>query len=694
MERMSHFRARSLLLLFICLVGFFVYRLYDEQVIKTGGGKVDNATVYTTLTRVKAARGDILDSNGNVLVGNRASYDIIINHYVLTSSEKPNESIYQLVKLCQELGIEYTDNFPITKERPFTYTLDQFNSTWQGYFQTYLPSRGDLDSDITAPLLIEKLRSSYDIPEEWSDEDARLVLGIRYELSLRNEVRNLANYVFITDASDEARFAIQELSIPGLTVEASTVREYHTKYAAHVLGYTGPMDKDEWEYYKELGYSMDAEVGKTGFEAVFEEYLHGTDGWRVDKVAPDGTLVESYYREGQEPKAGMNIEVTIDINLQMVAEDQLALRLEELRANENPNADGVDAEGAAVVVMEVKTGKILACASYPSYDPSTFFENYNQLLEADFDPLFNRALSATYPPGSTYKMSMVVAAINAKRINMADTIEDLGKFRKYEDLDFAPTCLVYTSQHRTHGKINAAQALCVSCNYFFYELADSLPIAVIDETAKGLGLGEPTGVELPEKTGYRANAETKKKFHQGDDAGWYAADQVLAGIGQSENKFTPLQLCVYTCTLANRGKRFAATFLNRVVSTDYRSLVEENQPELLSTMEISDDAYYAYTQGMQMVTSHEEGTAYRFFKDYPIPVAAKTGTAETDKKDASDNGAFICYAPANDPQIAIAVYGERVGHGSSMAIVAKSLLDVYFEVGEIGSVVTYENRVA
>ena len=692
MERVSQFRARILLTLFGLVLCFFVYRLYNEQIFETGG-VIDNTTTYTTWTRVKAARGDILDRDGNVLVGNRASYDLVMIHYVLTSSDNPNESIYQLVKLCQELDIAYNDHFPMTTERPFTYTLENYNSAWQGYFQSFLYERGELDSDISAPLLIQTLRESYNIPEEWTDEEARAVLGIRYELTLRS-CTNLANYVFISDADDEDLSAILELNVPGLKVEASTVREYYTEHAAHILGYVGAMDAKQWEKYKTLGnYSMDAEIGQSGFEAAFEQYLHGTDGVRIDKMTTDGTVIESYYDPA--PIAGNNVEVTIDIDLQVVAEEQLAVTIEALRNNEDPYAAGKDAEGASVVVMDVNTGQILACASYPAYNPITFRQDYDILKEDPYKPLYNRALQAAYPPGSTYKMSMVIAGINSNTINSLTDIEDLGVYHMQDGTSVS--CLAYTNKKTTHGHINAMEALCVSCNYFFYELGSRITLDAMDSTAKGLGLGEPTGIELSENIGHRANKETKEKLYK-EDTGWYQGDQIRASIGQSDNRFTPLQLCVYASTLANRGTRLAATFLNRVVSTDYRSLVVENQPEVLSHLDISDEAHLAYSQGMRMVASYADdklkGTAYATFATYPIEVSAKTGTAQTGNKNASDNGAFICYAPSNNPQIAIAVYGEKAGSGSSMGIVAKEIMDVYFEVGEIGDINVFENQMS
>ena len=692
MERITRFRAQIVILFFTVVVLFFGFKLYDLQIIQTGG-KTDNTTTFTTYTRVKAARGDILDTNGNLLVSNRASYDLVINHYVLITADGTNEHLYKLVKRCQEAGVTYTEHFPISMERPFVYTLDQQNSSWQNYFQEYLAYMTGLDSDISAPLLVQRLRERYEIPAEWTDEEARQVIGLWYEMSLRQCVGSLANYVFLPDVSDENLSAIMELNIPGLSVEASTVREYNTAYAAHVLGFVGAMNAEQWEKYKDNpDYTMDSEIGQDGFEAIFEEYLHGVDGLREDTVTVSGELVASRYLT--EPKAGANVEVSIDINLQRAAEDTMADIYADLRSD--PENDGADVQGGAVVAMDVKTGQVLVCASNPTYDLSTFFEDYHKILETEYDPLYNRALLGEYPPGSTYKMSMVVAGINSGTISSETQIYDHGVFNKYGP-DFAPKCLYYTNYGQLHQNVNAAVALQVSCNYFFYELADRIALSAMDSTAKSLGLGEPTGIELAENTGHRANAETKKELYSGDRSGWYKADQITAAIGQSDNLFTPMQLCVYATTLANRGTRYKATFLNRVVSDDYRSLLYDNEVSVMSTFEINDDAYKAYTEGMYLVThktSDWTGTAYSTFKDYPIDVAAKTGTAENGIPEASANGAFVCYAPMDDPQIAIAIYGERAGHGSYLAPIAKAMLDVYFEVGEVGDVTTYENKLS
>lgn len=689
MERISRFRATLLLAFFCLILAFFVYTMYDLQVVETGG-VVDNTTTFTTITRVKASRGDILDINGNKLVGNRASYDLMLNHYVLLSANGTNEHIQQLIKTCEAQNIPYTDHFPVSAEKPFVYTLEQYNSSWQRYFQTFLVSR-NIDSDITAPLLVEKLREIYEIPEDLSENEARKVIGLRYEMSLRNCVPSLSNYVFMEDADDETLSTIVELNIPGLTVEPSTVREYNTTFAAHILGHVGAMNAEQWEKYKEIpGYEMDTEIGQSGLEQAYEEYLHGTDGWREDTVAADGTLISSRYLT--EPKAGANVEVSIDSTLQMVAETQLAAVISELQALPD-GKDGHDAEGGAVVAIDVKTGQILVCASYPSYDPATYFEKYNSLLEADYNPLINRALIMAYPPGSTYKMVPTIAALENKVISATTEIEDKGVYTKYDGLYLK--CMLYTtSGGATHRSINVMQALMFSCNYFYYSIGDSMNISLMDEVAKQFGLGESTGVELEESTGQRANPETKKELHTGSDATWWDGDNLTAAIGQGDNRFTPLQLAVYTATLANKGIRYKATFMNRVVSADYRELLAENKPKVLSKVEMDPATVNAYMEGMKMVVNNPNGTAFnQLWREVPATVAGKTGTAEH-ISNKSDHGAFVCFAPADDPQIAIAVYVECGGHGSTLTTIARSVLLEYFKVGTVSDVTTNENRLS
>jgi penicillin-binding protein 2 len=293
---------------------------------------------------------------------------------------------------------------------------------------------------------------------------------------------------------------------------------------------------------------------------------------------------------------------------------------------------------------------------------------------------------------------MAVAGMESGAISADTTIETMGKFTKYFG-SVGPTCLGYNGHGGCHGSIDVRDALKVSCNYFFYELADRMGIETIDKYAKLLGLGEPTGVELYEEIGYRSNEETKTKLYGEGYGEFYAGDTILSGIGQSEHRYTPLQMAVYAASVANRGTRLAATFLNRIVSPDYTTLVYEREPKILSQVNMSEATYQAVVDGMHRVTTG--GSAGRFFRDwanpYDIEVCGKTGTAEHGSG-GSNHGAFICFAPMENPEIAIAVYGEKGGHGANMSIVAQAILDTYFALhGETtitaSDAPVYENRV-
>ena len=731
MERISRFRAIVLLLLFSLVLVLYAGTLFRLQIIDTDGN-TDNTATYTTITTVRAARGDILDRNGNVLVGNRASYDLVFNHYVIKSAKNRNEYLYRLVEKCRELGVDYLDHFPVTKTRPFEYTLNDYSTAWQNYFQNFMLDR-DLDSDISAPLLLEKLRSRYEIPEEWDDEMARAVVGMRYEFDLRG-VTNLPTYTFMEDVSDEYLSAILELNTPGLMVESSTVREYHTQYAAHILGYVGGMDANDWAKYKDEGYSMDAYIGQSGFEEAFEEYLHGIDGQRVDVVSRDGTIMAQYWRVNQEtggtytPKAGNNVETTIDLDIQIAAEKALEKVVKEIRDPtinlSTAEKQGHDAQGAAVIVMDVKTGEILACASYPTYNLATMNEDWDEIEKDPYKPFFNRAFGAAYAPGSTYKMVTLTAALNNRNkqgdwvFKADETITAKGVFTELEG--FAPTCMIWSPQTPyTHGVLDATEALKVSCNYFFYDLAYRLNIDMLDAAAKAYGLGEPTGIELLETVGWRSNAESKKAaYDSGVNQTFTAGDRVLTGIGQAENRFTPLQLCIYASTIANKGTRMKATFLKRVVAADYRTLVKENEPVVVSTMDnVSWETWDVIFKGMRKVITENGGTADDFlggFNDantkgdvaWPkdntrwamsneVVVYAKTGTSEH-ASGGSDHGAFICFANrkgGTEPEVAIAIFGEKCAHGNWLAPVAEDILEVYFEQVFASDVYTYENQI-
>ena len=686
MERITRFRAIAMLLAFALILSLFGARMYAVQMLGAGSVVADSDT-YTTYYTVKAARGELLDRNGNVMVGNRATYNLVFNNFVLTNSDAPNDHLLRLIRMADQLGVDYIENFPITETRPYEYTLAEQSAAWQGYFQDYLWDL-EIDSDISASRLMEELRELYQIPEDWSDADARAVIGLRYELRLRTDITNLSSYVFMEDVPDDILNAILELNVPGLDAAASTTREYYTTYAAHILGTYASMNADDWKVYKEKGYKMDDKIGKTGLEKAFEEYLHGTDGRLAKVVDKNGNIVSQYYTK--EPVAGHNVETSIDLGLQIVAEETMKEIHEGLVANNGTDGggNGADIQGMACVVMDTRTGEVLACASYPSYDPATYNKLYDELMADPLKPTRNRALMEAYPPGSTFKVAMSIAGLESGKIDRYTQIRDDGGFTKYPGS--SPKCLVYSRTGGTHGYLDVAGALRVSCNYFYYVLGDWMDWDDVDPVVKSLGLGEHTGIELGENIGRRANAETKKEMYSGSNASWYKMDQVLASIGQSDHRYTPMQLCSYASAVANKGTRYAATFLKRVVSADYSELVEENTREVLSVTKMSNDTVEAVFDGMrQVVTS---GSAASAFRDFDVKVCGKTGTAEHETG-GSSNGAFICFAPMDNPEIAVAVYGEKAGSGAYMARVARAVMEYYFTADETSDSVTYENKV-
>ena len=675
MERRARFRTGVFVAVILVIMALFTFRLYALQTSLTEE-EIRTSNSLTIWTTVDAARGKILDRNGTVMVGNRASYNLIMIGYVFFNGPSPNESLLELLALCDELGIDVESDFPVSETRPYTYTLEDYSEAWQSYFRKFLTSRG-WDPDMSAQNLMRNLREDYNIPGGLTEEEAYRLIAVRFELELRTiEGMPLDNYILARDISSENLAAVMELGVPGVLVETTTVREYNTTYAAHLLGHTGSMNAYEYEnLYPD--YAMDAVVGKEGVEYTFEKYLHGTDGLLETTILSTGEVLEQKYLATPEP--GNNVELTIDLGLQMTAENALAQVIQDLQQNGvGSKKEGKDADSGAVVVLDATNNEVLAMASYPTYDPARYNLDFNELAEADGNPLLNHALQGLYPPGSIYKMVTAIAAMEFANVGAYYQVTDQGVFTKYELQGYAPACYIWRSSGRTHGTVNMMQALAVSCNYYFYEVGLQVATENVDYVAERLGLGEPTGIELYEETGTRANAETKAEVFAGTDmAAWVDGDKLQASIGQSLNSFTPLQMACYVSALANQGTRYKTTLLSRVVSWDYQDLILESEPEIASQLDMDEKTVACINEGMKMTVSDYSGTANSYLSDYPIAIAAKTGTAQHGSG-GSDNASFVCYAPADDPQIAIAVYVEHGAQGGNLANVVRPILDAFF----------------
>ena len=657
-------RLVAMALLLLALLVIFFVAIYKLQIIEGSAYYEESLNSVTTTQRVRAARGNILDRYGRVLVSNTSCNSLKLNRSDLLAQDDPNAAILRMVQLVKDAGDEYHDDLPVTMSPPFEYT--EMSDVQKMLLQGYLAD-AKLPEDASAVELMSVFRQRFQINNNYTAEQMRVIAGIRYALDVRTIV-NTADYIFVENASMDLISALMENNLRGFEVTVSYQRQYNTTLAPHILGYVRPMTREQYEVYGKQGYPMDAEVGQEGVERACEEYLHGTDGEAVITKNSAGTITGRTYTT--EPIPGNNVSITIDLDLQEAAEKALYNGIMAIRADAEykPNV----ATAGAIVAVEVKTGEPLAMASYPTFDLTTLWEgdNYNNLPNG---ALVNRVTAGLYEPGSTFKPCTAIAALTSGVVSTGEYITCDGPFTRYADTGYTPTCWVYPG---AHGADNVTEAIRDSCNIFFYTMGDRMKIQTLDQFAAAFGLGERTGVELPESTGRMASPEAKKEL---EGASWYAGDSLQAAIGQSVSQFTPLQLAEYCATVANGGTRHSASILKSVRSYDYSEQVAEAQHEVLSTVESDATNWQAVQQGMYLVANHPSGSAYKTFGDYSPRVAAKTGTAQIGDNKVN-NAIFICYAPADDPQIAIAVVVERGTAGANVAPIAKELLDAYFTV--------------
>ncbi len=668
------------IIFFVALV--FVIRLFAIQLSEGEETAYDTSNTTTYIQYVPAARGEIMDRHGTLLVSNRATYSVTLQSFVLFNSDDPNGYLLSLAKACLKNDIEYEEALPVSMTEPYVYIEDEMSDSDMYVFKRWLLGR-DWDADMTADNLVKRLKDAYNISDEYTEEEARLIMGLRYELDL--PIYAYADvYTVAEDVTAEELTVLKELSIPGMDVEATTVREYNTKFAAQLLGHVGLMTAEEYEdTYEALGYSMDASVGKDGFEYAFEEYLHGVDGQKAVTVTADGTVVNEEWVV--EPQSGANVIVTVDIGLQEMAEKTLASAIETMAASREEGQSGYDVDAGSVVIMDVNNGEVLASANYPTYDPSDYYSDYDEMLDMEVSPLANRCLNYAYPPGSTFKP---ISAITALRNGFSDAyeVEDTGYYDVYED--YKPRCWIYTESRSTHGVLDMRGAIANSCNMYFYTVGDYLGLNALLPVAVSFGVGQPTGSEVPDNAGTMATEELKRELYTGQAGGWYKADDLTAYIGQSLITMTPLQMARYTCALANGGTLYNATFLRRAVSSDFQALVAGNDYTPVATGLLSEYEHRVIHEGMLLCST--EGTAAKYLAEYPIAVCSKTGTA-SHGSGGSDNGAFICYAPADNPEIAISIYVEHGASGSNFANVAADLMDYYFSTKDLVQEIESEN---
>lgn len=646
------------LLGFFCafLVLFFAV-LYDAQVVHGSENRARSITSNTASETVTASRGIITDRNGKVLVSNRLAYTLVVDKSSFGKDEAAlNDAIWQLIQLCREQGVTWNDTLPMTTGSSPQLTSKSLNESFREYLDD-----NKLPTDGGSAEVLAAMRKLYKVDDSYTDAQARLIVGVRYELDGRS------SYTFAEDVSTELLGRITDGKYRGVTIKTAAARVYNTKLAAHILGTVGAIWQEEWRSdestgyvgYADKGYNMNDLVGKDGVEKAFEEYLHGKDGKRLITTDENGKITGELYT--REPQPGGTVALTIDIDLQQVVEDTLASTIQGMIDKDS------NERGGAAAVIQVGTGEVLAMASYPTYDLETFNQDYDELVKDERLPMFNRATQGVYAPGSTFKLCTSVAALEEGIITPSTIIEDKGIYTYY--VDPQPMCWIWRQAHTTHGRINVSQAIVDSCNYFYYEVGRLTGIKKLDEYATAFGLGQSTGIEIGDVSGVLASPE----WAEAHDREWTDGQTITAAIGQSYNLFTPLQLANYVATLVSGGEHYEAHLLKNVKSYDNSRVVVVYGKGPLNDLNISDSTMAAVTKGMHDLTYDSLRSA---FSRCVVEAGAKTGSAQVGTDIA--NGTFVAYAPYDDPEIAIAIVVEKGGSGSLLANAAVDIINAWF----------------
>ena len=584
-----------------------------------------------------------------------------------------NKTILNTIRILESNKDKYINNLPI-KVNPFEFENqdEETQKKWK--------KENDINENATAEECFYSLKKEYKIEQE-DIEEAYKIMIVRYEIA-RNGYSSIRPVTIAKDVSRASAVKLGEQSIyfPGISATTEPLVSYPSgSLASHILGYVGNITQAELDG-REDTYGINDVIGKVGIQYVFEEYLRGQNGIKQLDMSVDGNITDEYITK--EAVAGSDVILTIDANLQATTEKALANNIKKIASGGFSKTS--EAKAGAAVVMNVKTGEILAMASYPDYEPELFVNGISQKKLDEYnkgDNIFNRAISGVYAPGSTFKMITAIAGLETGAITPTEKINDVGVYKKAHE----PACWIWNSYGMTHGWLNVTDAIIHSCNYFFYEVGYRVTIDNIAKYAKYYGLGQKTNVELPmEEEGVVATRDKAKE--RGDE--WQIGETLSAAIGQSYNSYTPIQMAKYISMLANGGKPIDVSIVKSVIDVNGNQISKEEITKFVNAklglekqekedLNIKKENLEAILKGMKGVTSEEGGTAYSTFADFNIELGGKTGSAQTDVN-GKVNGWFVGFAPYDEPEVAVVVLVENAGSGSYTAEVARDILQEYF----------------
>lgn len=650
-------------------------QLFNLQIIHGAEYRETSNTRLTRESVLEADRGKISDSSGTVLAGVKSQYSVVL-YKTSVSTENLNNTILNLINILTANGDSYEDEFLININ-PYSFKLEEEES------QKAWKKANNINEDYTAEEVFNYYKKKYEITTD-SVEDARKIIAIRYLISYKG-YSNTKSLKIASNISEASLHQIKEqnTNLSGVEIQESSIRTYpYGNLASHILGRIGKIEENELKGNEDT-YNQNDIIGKAGIESVFEKYLKGKSGVKQIDMNVDGTTTNEYV--SKEAVSGSNVVLTIDSKLQNITEQALKNNVEKIASGGFGKVYNADA--GAAVVLNIKSGEVLAMASYPDYNPSDFVNGintstWNYYINGATKPLENKAISAMYSPGSTYKMATAIAGLESGAITTTEKINDTGVYKKYNS---EWKCWIYSSYGYGHGRFNVSQAIKHSCNYFFYELGDRIGIDTLAKYSYYLGLGHKTGIEL---TGEISGVLASTKIAEQEHRVWNPGETISAAIGQSYNTFTPLQMAKYVAMIANGGKKLDVTIVKSIINADgsevprdeYETYVNE---KIGTTEDDSEDFSFnqdnvnAILEGMRGVTSESGGTAYSTFANFNIEVGGKTGSAQTGVEGYT-NAWFVGFAPFDDPEIAVVVFVRNGGHGSYTAEVARDIMAQYF----------------
>lgn len=662
----------NIITILVYLIGIVLLaQLFNLQIIHGAEYRETSNVRLTRESVLKADRGNIKDNTGTLLAGVEAQNTIVL-YKTKVSNQVLNDTILRLINLLSQNGDKYVDNF-LMDVNPYRFKLTEEES------QKKWKKANNINADATAEETFNYFKNKYEITTD-NVEDARKIMAIRYEISYQG-YSNTKSIQIAQNISRNTLLEIKERNsdFPGVEITEEPKRVYPLgNTASHIIGRIGRIEEEELKGNEDT-YDQNDIIGKSGIEYVFEEFLKGKNGVKQIDMDVEGTITNEYI--AKEAVAGNDVILTIDSKLQATAEQALKNNIERIANGAFGKASPADA--GVAVVLNVKTGEVLAMASNPDYDPSAFVngidENtWNYYINGDTKPLENKAISAMYSPGSTYKMVTALAGLETGAITTTDKIRDTGIYRKYNS---SWKCWKISG----HGYLDVSNAIERSCNYFFYELGDRVGIDTLAKYSYYLGLGHKTGIELKgEIPGVLASNEIAKQ----ENRVWNPGETISAAIGQSYNTFTPIQMAKYVAMVANRGKKLDVTIVKSIIRPDgseiprneYESKVSEKlglTPDDTEEMGFNEANIQAILEGMRGVTSESGGTAYSTFRDFDIEVGGKTGSAQTGVE-GKTNAWFVGFAPFDNPEIAIVVFVRNGGSGGYTAEVARDIIAQYF----------------